>query len=474
MYRSLLSLGVIVAAPLTSIALPAQIDWTITPPSANSPVPMRGHASALHEGRSTAVVVGGLVDPFMSTPSTQFFEFDGVTWKSGNMPPTFAGRWRTAMAYHPGTGSLILFGGDAAGNITNDTWALSSAGVWSQLTPATSPRPREGHTMVLDAARGVIVMFGGRSIGAPLNETWEWNGTNWVLVAATTPPPGRFYHSAAFDRTWGRTVVYGGVAAGPALLNDTWTYDGVAWTLQPAALPAARIESTMAFDRVRRRVVLFGGVTTGFNNDTFDLVGATPGTAVWTPRPTATLPTARGRFASAELPVPGPINSDATTFFPGHVLIVGGQSGSVLVTQGPTFLVSTPEPSLQTIGVGCAGSFGVPTLTADQPIAGLTWTLRAALVPNTFASLSMGINALVNPPIALPGMPGCFAYGIYSGSFGTTIVPQGGGFAAVAAVPIIPALVGTFLDAQMAIVDPGVNPANVIVSNAVRGSVGGL
>jgi hypothetical protein len=153
--------------------------------------------------------------------------------------------------------------------------------------------------------------------------------------------------------------------------------------------------------------------------------------------------------------------------------VVGGQTGG-FVTQNPVFLVSSPAPSIQLIGVGCPGSAGLPTLSANQPIGGLVWTLTAAPVPNTFASLSMGVNALLNPPVAIPGMPGCQQFINPSGSFGVVITPVGAGFVATSTVPISPLLIGNPLDAQMVIADPGVNSVGAIVTNAVRGMVGGL
>jgi hypothetical protein len=276
----------------------AQIDWAVGASDPNSPVPLRGHAMAFHEARGRAVVVAGLTDPFMGTPSTQFFEFDGVQWSAGSMPPGFAGRWRTAMAFDAVSQSLILFGGDdPTTGFLADTWSMSAAGVWTLLAPATVPPARVGHTMVFDSVRGVIVMFGGDGgAGGFLNDTWEWNGTNWT--AGPAAPAGllpRVQHASAFDRAFGVTIVAGGIGGGPPplALADTWSFDGVAWTLQPATIPSGRANATMAFDRVRRRTVLFGGdpLGAGPTSDTFDLVGATLATAAWTQRfPVTTTP----------------------------------------------------------------------------------------------------------------------------------------------------------------------------------------
>ncbi len=98
------------------------------------------------------------------------------------------------MAYDPGAGKVILFGGNGPSGVSSDTWEWSG-GDWVRLSPATTPPARYGHRMVYDAARQEIVMFGGYRNGQ-LGDTWVFKNGNWTEKQPATVPPSRT------TRTW--------------------------------------------------------------------------------------------------------------------------------------------------------------------------------------------------------------------------------------------------------------------------------
>lgn len=114
---------------------------------------------------------------------------------------------------------MLVFGGRDP-NDRNDLWSLSLAGPpeWTLLSPAgTPPSPRNQHTAIYDPDRTRMVVFGGTSLG----DAWALDladplGTvSWEPLAIDgTPPGGRLNHSAIYDQSEGRMVVFGGPANG--------------------------------------------------------------------------------------------------------------------------------------------------------------------------------------------------------------------------------------------------------------------
>ena len=101
------------------------------------------------------------------------------------------------MAYDPGTGNMVLFGGRDDSVSAGDTWiwvySATPATAWTQLSPTTSPPARYGASMAYDPGTGNMVLFGGWG-GSPdwpgsyLGDTLGFNGTTWTYFSPTTSP----------------------------------------------------------------------------------------------------------------------------------------------------------------------------------------------------------------------------------------------------------------------------------------------
>jgi N-acetylneuraminic acid mutarotase len=194
----------------------------------------------------------------------------------GPMPSARQGH---SMVYDPIGKRLILFGGAHGQRDSrertwlNDTWAYDpAANAWTELDPAGPlPSGRYCQAMAYDPGTGKIIMFGGYDGDVELDDTWAYDpATNsWTELKPTgAGPPARRFDSMVYDPLGKTMILFGGSRSDPGpeggtWLNDTWAYDPAAnvWTeLKPAGpLPSARGLQSMVYDPMGSRVIMFGG-----------------------------------------------------------------------------------------------------------------------------------------------------------------------------------------------------------------------
>ena len=107
-----------------------------------------------------------------------------------------------AVAYDEARGLAVVFGGRHY-ELVNGNWTISDLGdtwtwdgrTWMQQHPTNKPPPRSFTTMAYYPGVGKIVLFGGwcLSCGTYLNDTWEWDG---VTGLKSTRQPHRLRASA--------------------------------------------------------------------------------------------------------------------------------------------------------------------------------------------------------------------------------------------------------------------------------------
>lgn len=216
-------------------------------------------------------------------------------WAEITTPLTPGQRRAGAMAFHPGTNRLIMYGGLAStpSQSLSDTWAFTT--VWTPLSPPGGAPARWGHQMVTNTATGRILTFGGRSptIAGLANDTMEFDGTSWIAVPTPNAPSPRFLYGMAYDSNRDVVVLFGGRDVNGAN-NETWEFDGITWNQVPTInAPAPREEFGMVYDESRNRVVVFGGCdegTASIFGDTWEYNGSD-----WTEVTSAGSPTPRFR-----------------------------------------------------------------------------------------------------------------------------------------------------------------------------------
>jgi hypothetical protein len=307
--------GVGGAVPSAALAGSSSVpDWTKLAP--------RIHPSAGFEAPITYDAATGTVVLFGGTASGNLFNgtwtWNGTTWAKLHPAASPPARVFAAMAYDAATGTVVLFGGangDSSGDALGGTWTWNGT-TWAKLQPATRPPALEGASMAYDAATGTVVLFGGDGPAGANGSTWTWDGITWTRQAPAASPPARFFASMAYDAATGTVVLFGGLDGSLATLGDTWTWDGSTWTRQaPAASPPARSDASMAYDAATGTVVLFGGSTSSgcsctVLGDTWTWNGTT-----WIQQAPAASPSAREGASMAY---------DAAT---GTAVLFGGQTG---------------------------------------------------------------------------------------------------------------------------------------------------
>lgn len=414
-----------------------------------------------------------------------------------------------SMAFHPPTGSVLVFGGSAGFATSSETWSYDGVS-WSLLAPTVSPSAKVGNELVYDTGRGVVVMYGGMSTsffgGPSVDETWEYDGATWTQVFPTVTPGGLGNYGACYDSirsryvlyggsdnsffpiaasgTWefdgtnwslvttttspgpierpamcfhagiGRTVMFGGIDPQFGGVDTTWLFDGTDWTaaVVPGSKPAVRTGAKMAYDSDRNVCVLTGGVdpTNGTPIvDTWEFDGA-----VWTQVASSTT----GRYASGLAYLPAQR----------RVVQFGGADPQAFSDLGDTWDYSRAL----VIGSGCAGTNGIPALSAPAGPRlgqGFVMNLDNLNLSVPIAVLMFSGTQLPPTPLAVIGMPGCTAYlppdilvgiGAAAGSASTTV-----------AIPNSIGLVGLSLFSQGLTLDT-VNVAGLTTSNALDGRIG--
>ena len=218
----------------------------------------------------------------------------------------------------------------------------SSVVLLAQQWTNSGPLPRSSTSAVLALSNNRMIVFGGiltqlAGGGLNLNDVWWLNNTggsalNWTKVPITgTRPSARSGHSAIYDPSSNRMVIFGGgLGFASPCANDVWSLanaNGVggtpAWThlATSGSSPAPRLRHTGVYDQTTDTMIIYGG------NDCFSArfadvwilrnASGVGGTPTWTQlSPTGGAPAGREN-ASA---VYDPVNN--------RMIIYGGDEGT--------------------------------------------------------------------------------------------------------------------------------------------------
>jgi hypothetical protein len=162
-------------------------------------------------------------------------------------PPTARGWPGTTAVRDPATNRMIIFAGmyhnrnSGSWSILNDTWVLTNANglggtpQWTQLSTAGSPPSRAGHSAVYDSTNNRMIIFDGcGGFCQPVrNDVWVLTNANglggtptWIQLSPTGGPPARRQnHIAVYDFANNRMIIFGGQNGsgnGNATYGDVW------------------------------------------------------------------------------------------------------------------------------------------------------------------------------------------------------------------------------------------------------------
>ncbi len=153
-------------------------------------------------------------------------------------------------AYDAATDRLIVFGGynPTGSGETNDVWVLINASgtgglpTWQQVipnAPAGLPATRQVHSAVYDPSTNRMIIFGGGRVGGGafatlFQDTWVLTYANniggtpeWIPLMPTGGPPApREGHAAVYNQATNEMFVFGGGNNGiMSVPNDLWVLE---------------------------------------------------------------------------------------------------------------------------------------------------------------------------------------------------------------------------------------------------------
>ncbi|MGH9866913.1 MAG: Kelch repeat-containing protein [Candidatus Polarisedimenticolia bacterium] len=275
-----------------ALSLAGESTWSPLIPPHPRPARRRHFATAHDPVRHRLVIFGGYeYDRFHN--DTWALALTGPPhWKQ--LPPTPSPRQRHAAVHDPNRDRMLVFGGFDGIAARRDVWELPLRGgaIWSEIVPTNvGPAPRLGHAQVFDSMRDRLLVLGGSDNRLLHNDVWALSsgtGSTWdELVPSGIPPPPRMGHSAVYDAVRDRVVVFGGSdLTGATHYNDIWELalaGTPAWRrLEPTGSPPCpRNDHSAVYDASGDRLIVFGGHDgSGFRNDTWALsLGGAP---AWT------------------------------------------------------------------------------------------------------------------------------------------------------------------------------------------------
>jgi len=258
--------------------------WSTTSPSGATPTARYRHTAVYDQTTNSMIVFGG------SNCSKGYFndvwvlsDANGGTgtpnWTqlhpAGTAPTA---REASSAVYDSANNLLIIYGGDAGSTNFGDVWVLSNANgsggtpVWTQLSPlGAAPYTRTGHSAVYDATNNRMIIFGGFHTGRTLNDTYVLTFANgiggtptWNKVTATGTAPAVGYHSAVYDPAQNAMFVFAGSSSNAKLAGDDHAFtltnaNGIGASSWTRGGPPARFGQSIIYDSSTDSAFVFAG-----------------------------------------------------------------------------------------------------------------------------------------------------------------------------------------------------------------------
>lgn len=292
-----------------------------------SPAARTGAGFAYFPDRRSVILFGGQsgsgTGPFLDDT----WEYEPTTAGWRRLRTTTAPSPRLAsLTYDPRRRALVLFGGLSSGSqATFDTWVFDRNGTWSRLVLPSSPPARGGAALVYDTFRDAVELYGGREspVGPPLSDSWELplGEAGWRSRGLGATPPVVAAPRLVFDGRYTLLIGSDEVAQTPI---KVYRADAASWTelVPPTSTPPSRrSDFSAAFDRTSGAIVLFGGRAAGASID--ETFRFSPASSEWTPV-AGPLPTARSQALFDYVPELGGVllafglSSDGMPYPPGE------------------------------------------------------------------------------------------------------------------------------------------------------------
>jgi hypothetical protein len=209
--------------------------------------------------RQRLVLFGGYLGP-ANTPSNDLWEWDGAQWANPNPSVRPSPRGSFGMAFDRVRGVTVVFGGNNSGNL-GDLWEWDGQ-QWTQRVIGNALHARNSVLMAFDPVNRSVLLHGGLELvqsfpfpfTIPHNDTWSWDG---VVLTQRTPAPSpspavAIPAALVSDLRRARVLRYAGGTAPHAI-----EWNGTQW-VQLAAVTPGPVQLGLAFDTAARRVIAAG------------------------------------------------------------------------------------------------------------------------------------------------------------------------------------------------------------------------
>jgi hypothetical protein len=180
---------------------------------------------------------------------------------SGSPSPTaspFFGLF-PVFAYDAGHRQVVLL------NFRGQTW-LWSHRQWVLARPPVTPPSRTSAAVAWDPGMGAVLMFGGQASGNEglLRDTWAWDGASWRDVGSgRLAPPATLMRSMAYDAHLQQMVLVESETDFQAPIQ-LWTWDGIGWHRRSVAGGPTSPVAAIGYDPSRRTMIAIAGECSGF------------------------------------------------------------------------------------------------------------------------------------------------------------------------------------------------------------------
>ena len=276
-----------------SLASATPGNWSPLTTTGTPPLPRFGHSAVYDPLNNRMIVFGGIaLVPPPPPPPTLFPTFEHqndvhvlnlttLAWSQ----PAITGTPPTLRAFHSAiydsmNERMVVYGGNGSGGQElDDVYFLSLGGAapFSWTSPGLGARPvgREQHASIFDPLQSRMVMFGGLDNETLLdgsvfaNDTWTLpltGSVSWGQLFFAGTPGFRMAHSAVYDATNQRMVIFGGnINSNPTATAEMWglkLHTTPSWTIlnkTSGSLPLPRSGHTAVYDSGFNRMIVYGG-----------------------------------------------------------------------------------------------------------------------------------------------------------------------------------------------------------------------
>lgn len=208
-----------------------------------SPCARAGHKTAYDSESDRIILFGGFRGKSANDPiynDTWSYDYNTNTWtlmKPENSPGI---RMYHVMAYDSDSDRVILWGGRVLENVVdNFIWAYDyNSNTWEKHEAVNGPESAMTYSaMAFHPPTGKMILYGGATLtstfeGKVMNQTWSYHfKTNkWELIKTELKPPAIRAHTMAYNSKEDKFVIFGGEIEQPYSnkpINETWVFDPV-------------------------------------------------------------------------------------------------------------------------------------------------------------------------------------------------------------------------------------------------------